>query len=866
MGEVYLARDTRLERTVAIKVLPADLSGDPQFRSRLEHEGRTLSRLNHRQICTLYDVGYESGVTFLVMEYLDGETLASRLQREIEGGIVGLPLNEALKVAIEIAGGLHAAHSQGITHRDLKPSNVMLTKAGVKLVDFGLAKPQGPSVPPGDSMAGTRSGLVVGGPLTASGMIVGTFQYMAPEQVDGKTVDARTDIFALGALLHEIVTGRRAFTGETPATIIASVLKDEPPPVSSIQPLSPRALDFVVRKCLAKDPDDRWQSAADVKSQLEWIAEEIRAPSGDSSFTKRVGRSKREALAWSLAIILAIAALSAGISRETSPPAHESDVRFEVPTPQARPFLSLSPDGRLIAYVARSRDGISDMVWVRPLASTVSRPIAGTEGASFAFWSPDSRTIGFVTRGTIRRIDAAGGSPTTICVCTAPDFEIVGSTWSATNTIMFSSGRRLVSVAADGGGPTSVTTLDRTRGESAHWHPAFLPDGRHFLFAVDSTSPANAGIYVGSLDSPERTRLLDAASSVAYAEPGFLVFYKSGALVAQRFDPRGLKVTGAPVRIVESVIADPWTGSAAFAVSANGTIVYRSGGPEARRLQWFNRTGTPLEHVGEPAYFWSLALSPDEKRVAQARPDADSGKSDVWTVELSTGIPTRMTFSPGNDDDPAWSPDGRSVTFWSDRNGTYGIYKRTLTSAEDVMVYQSSTATYLGDWSRNGKFLLFHDGQAIHALPMTARPDPVRLVEPGYKRDEPHFSPDGQWVAYSSNESGALEVYVASFPTFGQKHQVSLGGGGVPWWRSDGRELFYMSREGNVMSVAVKAGPIVEFDKPTMLFESPIHTPSLISSQYAVASNGQRFLLAVPSMSTTPPITVVLDWTKLLPR
>jgi serine/threonine protein kinase len=870
MGEVYRARDTRLDRIVAIKILPPHLRQSPELQARFEREARMISQLAHPNICTLHDVGREGDTAFLVMEYVDGESLAARLERG------RVPLNHALLIGIDIAAALAHAHRHGIVHRDLKPSNVMLTKTVAKLLDFGLAKTHaGLSVGASDSSRSTRTPPSRGpdaAPLTVAGAILGTFQYMAPEQVEGQVADARADIFALGAVIHEIVTGRKAFQGQTQASLIGSILKDDPPPLSSIQESSPPALDFVVRKCLAKDPDDRWQSARDVMSQLEWVARgsgsQLTPPSTSGRF---ITTRRRETLAWTLVGMLTVlSAIAVGMHVYVAPPAQAPDVRFEIPTPHAETFsLSISPDGRLVAYMARARDSNTDILWLRPLAATVAQPLPGTEGASAPFWSPDSRSIGFGAGGKIKRVDIAHRLLRT--VCEVPGAEYFGGTWNQHNTIVFSSGLAVLRVPADGGQSAPITTLDRSRGETAHRYPAFLPDGRHFIYSIHSADPANAGVYVGALDSPDRTRVLEAVSMSAYAEPGFLIYQNSSALMAQPFDATRLRVEGTPVRIAESVVvpfvpaAHTKAGLAAFAVSASGAIIYRSGDARTRfaRLQWFDRTGKPLDEIGEPGVFWGLALSPDEKRVALTLHDAQLGR-DLWTVDLSTGVRTRVTFDPANDDDAAWTAGGQALSFWSDRNGKYGIYTRTLGSSAESVVYQSPTPIYLGDWSPDGKYLLCHNDRAILALPMVGPREFRRLIDSPGPKDEPHFSPDGQWVAYSSDESGRPEVYVASFPEFDKRRPVSLGGGGVPWWRADGRELFYMSRDGKLMSVPVEPRS-AEFGIPTMLFQTPLESPSLISAQYVVTRNGQRFLLAVPH-GTIAPITVVLDWTRLLPH
>ena len=868
MGEVYRAKDTRLERTVALKVLATRFATDQEFRERFEREAKTLSHVNHPHVCTLYDVGHAAGRAFLVMEYLDGETLAARLANRsgLEEG--GLPLNDAIKIAIEITSGLDAAHRLGITHRDLKPGNVMLTKAGAKLVDFGLAKGRaGSSLRADNASLPTRSAPSPGydAPLTQKGTILGTVQYMAPEQIEGQEADTRTDLFAFGALVHEMVTGRSAFQGKTQASLIGSILKDDPPPISSIQRASPPALDFVIRKCLAKDPDDRWQSARDVMSQLEWIAQGSGAQVGMPAPKGWLAAARRR-LAWTVAGVLAVLlAITVGTNVDVARRAAERDVRFEIPAPEASPFaLTISPDGRLVAFVARAPDTNRNALWLRPLAATVAQPLAGTDGASAPFWSSDSSSIGFVADGSVKRVDAAGGLPR--MVCDVPPPHQFSGTWHD-NTIVFSSGIGLLRVAAEGGQPSVITTLDPSRGETAHRYPTFLPDGRHLLYSVQSTDPANTGVYARSLDSPDRTRVLKAVSMVAYAEPGYLIYLDSGALMAQPFDATRLGLNGTPTRMAERITVNPNLGLAAFAVSQSGALVYRTGeAGEPSQLQWFDRTGKALERLGQPGTFRGLALSPDGKRVAVSRPDPETGKSDVWTIELSTGVPTRVTFDPAIDDDATWTPDGLALSFWSDRHGKYGIYQRTLGSATDVVVHESPNPLYLGDWSQDGKFLLYHNVQAIFALPRLEPRAPLTLTESRYIKDEPHFSPDAQWVAYNSNESGAREVHVASFPGFNQGRQVSLGGGGVPWWRADGRELFYMSRDGKVMSVAVTPGPATDFGPPRELFQTPLQSPLLITAQYVATGNGQRFLLAVPVRTTTPPITVVLDWTKLLRR
>ena len=488
MGEVYRAKDTRLERTVALKVLATRFATDQEFRERFEREAKTLSHVNHPHVCTLYDVGHAAGRAFLVMEYLDGETLAARLANRsgLEEG--GLPLNDAIKIAIEIASGLDAAHRLGITHRDLKPGNVMLTKAGAKLVDFGLAKGRaGSSLRADNASLPTRSAPSPGydAPLTQKGTILGTVQYMAPEQIEGQEADTRTDLFAFGALVHEMVTGRSAFQGKTQASLIGSILKDDPPPISAIQRASPPALDFVIRKCLAKDPDDRWQSARDVMSQLEWIAQGSGAQVGMPAPKGWLATARRR-LAWMVAGVLAVLlAITVGTNVDVARRAAERDVRFEIPAPEASPFaLTISPDGRLVAFVARAPDTNRNALWLRPLAATVAQPLAGTDGASAPFWSSDSSSIGFVADGSVKRVDAAGGLPR--MVCDVPPPHQFSGTWHD-NTIVFSSGIGLLRVAAEGGQPAVITTLDPSRGETAHRYRRFCQTG--VICSIPSRAP-----------------------------------------------------------------------------------------------------------------------------------------------------------------------------------------------------------------------------------------------------------------------------------------------------------------------------------------------------------------------------------------
>jgi Tol biopolymer transport system component len=876
MGEVYRARDTRLDRSVAIKVLSSELAADVEFRVRFAREARTLSHLNHRHVCTLYDVGEADGTAFLVMEYLEGETLAARLARVTFGGGT-LPLAEAMRTGAEIASALDAAHRVGITHRDLKPGNVMLTRAGVKLLDFGLAKASGDAVAPTNPDVETRRSASPGAtaPLTGQGHIVGTLQYMAPEQIEGRAADARTDVFAFGAVMYEMVVGRPPFGASSAAGLIGSILKDEPAQPSSVRPALSPALDFLIRRCLAKDPDERWQSARDLKSQLEWIAESL-TPAGPTSGVTpapKAGSAPRNSRrAWLAGGALLIAAVLAGAvlwpRTESGGGVTAPDVRFHITVPPMPPpgFVAISPDGRQVAFVAR-KPGASDVgLWVRPLDATAARLVPDTDDAYSPFWSPDSRTIAFGSRGQLRRVGVDGLPAVTICTVPAPhDFS--GGSWNRDGTIVFSAGGGLLRVRADGGDPVAITRLDASRGESNHYFPWFLPDGRRFLFLARSGDPAHTGVYVGSLDAPETTaptarqKVVEASSMALFAAPGHVIYQHAGVLMAVPVNERSLQVTGPPVRLAEG-ISFSIGGRGAFSVAENGTLVYRTGESDPiTQLTWFDRKGQPVATVGPPTSVRQLVLSPDGKRVAIDRRDPAIGTYDIWILELTNGVLTRLTFGPSEDADPTWAPDSQSIAFWSNREKP-GIYVRRLGTEQDQRVLEAEQA-FLMHWAADGE-LLFHNRLTISGLMVGKGGAPTLLFKSPFGKDEAHVSVEGKWVAYNSMESGKLEVHVASYPAFQQRRQVSSGGGGAAWWRADGRELFYLSVDGKLMSVPVTPGPAPEFGTPTALFQSPLTTPNLDMDEYAVSADGQRFLMMHRADTSTTPITVVMDWRKLM--
>jgi Tol biopolymer transport system component len=860
MGEVYKAKDTRLERTVAVKVLPSHMSSSPEVRQRFEREAKTISQLSHPHICALYDVGREGETEYLVMELLEGETLSERL---VKGA---LPLEQTLRYGAEIADALDKAHRQGIVHRDLKPGNVMLTKSGVKLLDFGLAKAMAPAAP-----AGSLTALPTQAGLTQEGTILGTFQYMAPEQLEGKEADARTDIFAFGAVLYEMATGKKAFSGASQASLISAIMKEEPVPISSVEPTTPPSLDRVVGTCLSKDPEDRWQSAADIKRELKWIGDG--SASGAAAPVATRPRN-RERLSWGLtavALLLAVAAVGRYERRTTG---LAGPLRFSIVLPEksALRAVAISPDGARLVFVARDPSG-KNLLWVRSLDSLTVQPLPGTENPSFPFWSPDSRFIGFFADGKLKKIDASGGPPQTLC--DAPLNR--GGTWNREGVILFApvvSGP-LYRVSAAGGLATPATRLDPLRGEDGHRWPFFLPDGRHFLYMVSSFSSLGQkekiGIYAASLDSKEETLLVRTNSNVAYAPQGFLLFSRERNLLAQPFDAKRLRITGDPLPVTEQIQYFPQHYGALFSVSENGVLLYQPRSASGvSQLTWFDRSGKQTGSLGAPGDQSNPRISPDGKRVAVNIIDSQTGNMDIWIYESSGGIATRFTSDPAFDVLPIWSPDGRQIIFDTTREGRQNLYQKSSSGVDsEKPILQSQRTSYPTDWSLDGRFVLYGVFDAstnleLWALPASGDRKPIPFIKTTFGVSHGQFSPDGRWVAYSSNESGKWEIYVAPFPGPGGNWKVSIAGGSEPRWRRDGKELFYLAPDGVLMSANVKEGPTFDADVAKPLFQT--HRREGISSvdlfSYDVSADGQRFLVNTDvGEVTSPPLTVVLDWT-----
>jgi eukaryotic-like serine/threonine-protein kinase len=859
MGEVYRARDTRLERTVAIKVLPEHLSS-PESRQRFEREAKTISQLSHPHICALYDVGHEGETEFLVMEYLEGETLADRLAKG------PLPTDQSVRYGIEIADALDKAHRQGIVHRDLKPGNVMLTKSGVKLLDFGLARVL-PS-PTGRGVGGeglTSLPTQMGPSLTQEGTILGTFQYMAPEQLEGKEADARTDIFAFGCVLYEMLTGRKAFAATSQASLIGAILHKDPVPISDIEPMTPRALDRVVRRCLAKDPERRWQSARDVAIELE----EATRREEDAAAPPVRKRSVRELAGWAVAAALLLALGGAVFGpasgrRARSAPA----IRFTIPPPaetSLQGMLALSPAGDTLAFVATGPDG-RDRLLVRPLDAVEIRTLAGTEGAQFPFWSFDGRSIGFFADGKLKRVELSGGAPRILCDAASPR----GGSWSPTGTIVFSAnvGGQIQTVSETGGQPRVLAHLTSRKGEVYRW-PVFLPDGRHFLYYIAYGDANVIGGYVTSLDSSETHRILpDADAAVAYAPPGYLIYRSGDRLMSRPFDVGAMRSTGDASPIVEDVW---WDGistlATGFSVSTSGVLAYQTGGLSESQLVLYDRTGKELGNVGSPAAHFEPLFSPDGRSVAVSRGvKQGSWLTETWLADLGRGTMTRLPTEPGlNSVTAVWNPDGRRIAFASPPSGDVFV-RDTRNPDKPKLLFQLPAFSPLDDWSRDGRYIAYDaidwktfrfDLWVRDLQTNTNRP----LIATSSNEFGAAISPDGRRIAYVSDESGADEISVQTFPEGKDRQQVSVGGGTQPKWRGDGREIFYVSPDRKIMAIDVHPGEPFETGAPHALFATRILPLVEARNHYDVTADGQRFVVNSrrPEDSTLP-ITVVVGW------
>jgi eukaryotic-like serine/threonine-protein kinase len=870
MGEVYRALDTRLDRTVAVKVLASHLSSSPELKQRMEREARAISSLNHPHICQLYDIGSQDGTDYLVMEFLEGETLAEKLRKS------AMPLNEIFKVVIAVAEALAVAHRSGIVHRDLKPGNIMLTVGGAKLMDFGLAKPLGMqtssagsgTAPPSFTAAPTLSGPSPLTPLTTAGNIIGTIQYMSPEQIEGKEADARSDIFAFGAVLYEMVAGRRPFSGKSQISLASSILESDPAPISTVKPQTPAAFEHVITTCLQKNPEERYQTAHDIKLELQWIASDKSSPAA-APVTPAPSRS-RERLGWAAALVAAIV-LTAAAMLLYHPAQSARSIRAVIDPPEKTTFNLtgdaagppvLSPDGISVAFAATGADGRTAL-WVRPTNTVEARELPGTDGATFPFWSPDSRSLGFFADSKLKTVDLEGGS--TQIICDAPLGR--GGAWGPGGVILFSPAPTapLMRVSTSGGTPVPITKLDTALHTSHRW-PFFLPDGKHFLYIAlhhDASKSGNNTLYYASLDGRENRPLFRSQTNAGYAS-GLLFFGRGDQLMAQPFNPSSGTLSGEPQNVAKGVMNDASTWHMDASASNDGLLVFGSGASGDLELVWMDRSGKISTIANKLPDLQSAVLSPQGDRVAL---QLNAGETDIWVLDLTRGVRTRVTFGPVGNVSPIWSPDGKWIAYSSAQNGHFALCRKPSDGSgaeESLLTVDQQPA--LHDWSRDGKYLLYSlpvpggPLRQILALPLEGERKPSLVVERGASGK---LSPDGHWLAYHSAESGRSEVYVMPFGGGQGKWQVSANGGQHPQWSKDGKELYYMDLTYNLFAVPVtNAGGALQFGAAEKLVAN-WSAPQVF---YDVSPDGKKFLLDRVEQQVSQSVTVVTDFTAALKK
>ncbi|HET6892579.1 MAG TPA: protein kinase [Pyrinomonadaceae bacterium] len=867
MGEVYRARDTELGRDVAVKVLPSTFTVDTDRLHRFQQEACAAGALNHPNILIVHDIGTTDGSPYVVSELLEGETLRKR--------IAGTPLaaRRAIDYALQIAHGLAAAHEKGIIHRDLKPDNIFITNDGrVKILDFGLAKLT--------QLDGNQSQTEI--PTrrvdTDPGVVMGTVGYMSPEQLKGRPVDKRSDIFSFGAILYEMLSGRRAFHGESAAETMSAVLREDPAELSDSNKNVSPALERLVNHCLEKNPEARFHSARDLAFALDALSGS--SPTSSQTVAMPALPSRRvtrrdwilgsvAAVAVIVAVVLAVVLVSQ--FRRVSTEMHA--VRLFINPPDKTSFgsFAISPDGLRLVFVATDPSG-KNLLWVRALESTDAQPLSGTDEAVDPFWSPDSRFIGFFAGGKMKRIEATGGPVRTLCIAAVPR----GASWNRDGVIIFAPTPNdpLYRISADGGEPTFLTKLDPSRQEASHRWPYFLPDGHHFLYSVLG-GPQGQGIYVSSIDAKETRRLLDVRDTVvAYAEPGYLLYRREASLLAQAFDAKKLELTGHSFPVAEQVGFEASTFQTYFSVSQTGVLAYSSGNYGLTQLNWVDRSGKELGTIGQPrSYYIRPWVSPDGKRMAVDGPDMQ-GNRDIWLIDLVTGDPTRFTFDPSTELFPVWSWDGSRIVFASDREGPRHLYLKNANGAgKEELLLKSEANKIPMDWSPDGRFILYvvNDPKTkidLWLLPLFGDQKPFTFLQTNANERLARFSPDGRWIAYVSDESGTNEIYVRTFPDSGGKWQVSTNGGYHLAWAHNGKELFYVSTDKKMMAVDVKGeGTTFQRGTPKALFDRRIPSFNTPLAQFAVGADDKKFIVANPvADNTSVPITVVLNWTADLKR
>jgi len=860
MGEVYRAHDTRLKRDVALKILPDRFAADADRLARFRREAEALASLNHPNIAAIYGLEDASSRHALVLELVDGPTLAERIAK---GPIA---LDDIWPLAVQMTEALTAAHEKGIVHRDLKSANIKIARDGrVKILDFGLAKifaaPPALDVSQSPTMVGTLTG--------SAGVILGTAAYMSPEQARGQPVDARADVWAFGCVLYEMLTGRPAFTGATITDILSAIVRSEPE-WSALPGETPAAIRRLLRRCLAKDPNQRLHAIADARLEIaDALNHADTAPTVEGASS-----SRRARLPWIIAGTALVAALAMSIAafrafRALPPPADAPELRLEVNTPPTTDPISMaiSPDGRRLTFVATS-DG-TPRLWVRPLDTATAQPLPGTDGASYPFWSPDSRSLGFFAGGRLKRIDIGGGQPQILTNAAGGR----GGTWSRDDVILFAVGfsnAPLLRVSASGGPTAPVTRL--LPRQTNHRFPQFLPDGRRFLFFSQGSGDTQ-GVYLGALDSSETTRLASADTAAAYMPPDYVLYMRRGTLLAQRLDLPARALSGDLQTVADPVGWDGAIGLGAFSVSATGVVAHRASGPGRRELVWFDRTGKRAGVIGAPDEdnLQYPELSKDGSRIAIDR--TVQNNRDIYLVDLGRG-PRRLTFHAGIDATPVWSPDGGRIVFRSSRMGPYDLYQKSSSlEGTETPLYESPEDKIPSDWSPDGKLLLFthqdpETGNDLFVLPLAGGgggSKPRVVVQTRSDESQAAFSPDGHWVAYQSNEGGQFNVWLQPFPGPGGQRQVSPAGGASPRWRPDGRELYYLSPDAKLMAVPIRMqGATLEPGDPQVLFQTRLTTPfsgvaGNIRPQYDVAADG-RFLMNITVEETTSPIAIILNW------
>jgi eukaryotic-like serine/threonine-protein kinase len=871
MGEVYRARDTRLGREVAVKVLPEEFARDPDRRRRFEGEARSASAASDPHIVTVFDVNEESGIHYLACELVDG----SDLRRLLDEG--ALPVRKALDLAEQIASGMAAAHEKGVVHRDLKPENILLTQSGLaKIADFGLARLTQSSGEHDTHLA------VSDGRQATAGIVMGTIGYMSPEQARGESVDFRSDQFAFGSIVYEMLAGTTAFRRGNTAETVSAILREEPEPLAARAPGTPAPLRWIVERCLSKDPGDRYASTKDLARDLRNLRIHLSEASAVSASAETPGTSGgaskkgRERLAWLLAATFFLALLASLFQASQRDREAPRAIRFSIASPEKTQFfrhpasnsLALSPNGSSLAFVAvtggNALTGGKTSLWVRPLGAAAAVRLKGTEEAVSPFWSPDGRWIGFFAQGKLQKIAAAGGPPEALCDVAFGN----AATWGRDGTILFAEwegGREGIHrVSADGGTPTQVTSYDRAHGERSQVWPVFLPDGSHFLYvsgAVDGPKE-NRSLWVGSLGSRQTHRITAVDSRAGYCPPGYLLFSRDGTLLAQRFDADALRVTGDPIPISDNVWLFRATGNASFSVSENGSVVHQAG-PNPARLTWRDRSGRQAGGVGTPALFGRPRISRDGSNIAVEVADSRIGNRDIWIYDVQRGLAKRFTASPADAVSAVWSPGGDRIAFGSGADSAVDIYEKSINGVGSERLFLKQKGVQLpSDWSPDGSRIVYEDfspgrtaRKELWVLSLTGKPEAAPLLQSPFTASSARYSPDGGWIAFVSEESGRPEIYVVSASGLGGIRRVSASGGTLPRWEGDGKELFYLAANGDLLAIPTRTSGGFEAGSPTILF-----TPNPPPEDYDVAPDGRRFLFQERALEGDVPLTVVVNW------